>query len=55
MHYSHAVLGGTFDRIHKGHEALLLHAFSIADRVTIGVTSDEFVQQVKKEPGLLPL
>ncbi len=54
MHYSHAVLGGTFDRIHKGHEALFLHAFSIADRVTIGLTTDEFVLRMKKDPGLLP-
>lgn len=54
MKYRIAVLGGTFDRIHKGHEALLLHAFSIADRVTIGLTTDEFVAQMKKDPGLLP-
>lgn len=54
MKYRIAVLGGTFDRIHKGHEALLLHAFSIADHVTIGLTTDEFAEQMKKDPGLLP-
>ncbi len=54
MKYRIAVLGGTFDRIHKGHESLLLHAFSAADRVTIGLTTDEYVSQMEKDPGLLP-
>lgn len=34
-------MGGTFDFIHKGHIALLSEAFSISDKVIIGLTSDE--------------
>jgi pantetheine-phosphate adenylyltransferase len=37
-----AATGGTFDVIHAGHFALLSKAFEIADKVIIGVTSDEF-------------
>ncbi len=33
-----AIVGGTFDRFHKGHAALLSKAFAAADRVVIGVT-----------------
>lgn len=40
--------GGTFDEIHVGHVALLSKAFEIADKVIIGVTSDEFVKGKKK-------
>jgi inosine/xanthosine triphosphatase len=42
-----ACLGGTFDRIHKGHKALLERAFTIGDEVFIGLTSDEMAQSVK--------
>lgn len=45
MKYRSVVLGGTFDTIHKGHEALLNRAFEVGERVTIGLTSDEFVKQ----------
>lgn len=34
-------LGGTFDKIHTGHKALLSKAFEIGDEVLIGLTSDE--------------
>lgn len=33
-------LGGTFDRLHIGHEALLAKAFEVGDEVFIGLTSD---------------
>lgn len=40
-----AVLGGTFDRLHAGHEALLHCAFNAAEEVGIGVTTDEFLRK----------
>jgi pantetheine-phosphate adenylyltransferase len=39
-----AVLGGSFDRLHVGHKALLDEAFRQADRVGIGVTTDAFLR-----------
>lgn len=41
-------LGGTFDLLHKGHEALISKAFEIGKTVIIGVTSDSFVKKLKK-------
>jgi cytidyltransferase-like protein len=37
------VLGGTFDRLHVGHEALLATAFRAGRSVAIGVTTDEYL------------
>jgi cytidyltransferase-like protein len=39
-----AVLGGTFDRLHAGHEALLRAAFDHAEEIGIGLTTDEFLR-----------
>ena len=47
--YSLVALGGTFDHLHKGHEALLLTAFEIGDTVIVGITSDEFVKRSDKQ------
>jgi len=38
--YGLAIVGGTFDHFHKGHEALLSKAFKVADRVQVGVTDE---------------
>ena len=35
-----AATGGTFDIIHKGHLTLIATAFSVADKVIIGLTSN---------------
>jgi len=42
-------LGGTFDRLHLGHEAMLLKAFEVGNRVVIGVSSDAFVESMNKK------
>ncbi len=39
--YQYSVLGGTFDRFHMGHKALLDAAFSITETVTIGIATPE--------------
>lgn len=41
--YRRVVLGGTFDRLHAGHEALLATAFRLGRTVAIGLTSRRFV------------
>jgi len=41
-------MGGTFDVIHRGHVALLEMAFSVSQKVIIGLTSDELVQRKGK-------
>ena len=38
--YGKVCLGGTFDRIHVGHEKLLKMAFEVGEEVIIGLTSD---------------
>lgn len=38
--YTKVCLGGTFDRIHIGHEKLLKIAFELGEEVIIGLTSD---------------
>lgn len=40
-------LGGTFDQLHKGHDTILRRAFGLGERVTVGMTSDEFIKRYK--------
>ncbi|MCI4355687.1 MAG: pantetheine-phosphate adenylyltransferase [Thermoplasmata archaeon] len=46
-----AVLGGTFDRLHAGHRALLAAAFDVADTVRIGLTSAAYLAAHPKPGG----
>ncbi len=39
--------GGTFDKIHRGHMTIFERAFSIGDKVLIGVTSDEMANRAR--------
>lgn len=43
-----AAVGGTFDEFHKGHRALLSKAFEVAERVLIGLCTDDFVKRMRK-------
>ncbi len=37
--FNHVAVGGTFDRLHIGHKALLQKAFAVSQEVSIGVTT----------------
>jgi cytidyltransferase-like protein len=50
MNYGVVATGGTFDHIHKGHEALLSKSFEVSRKVVIGVTSDAFAAHEGKAP-----
>ncbi|MCA9371721.1 pantetheine-phosphate adenylyltransferase [Candidatus Woesebacteria bacterium] len=53
-HYAHTGLGGTFDRLHKGHEYLLKKAFEEAEHVTIGVTKESLLTEKYLAQTILP-
>ena len=40
-----AIVGGTFDHFHRGHEALLSKAFAVADRVFVGVCDEKMARR----------
>jgi uncharacterized protein (UPF0218 family)/phosphopantetheine adenylyltransferase len=42
--YKHAVVGGTFDRFHIGHQKLLNAAFHSSAKVTIGLANEQLTQ-----------
>ncbi len=48
MRYKTVICGGTFDFLHQGHKAFISFAFSQADHVVIGVTSDAYTQKHKQ-------
>jgi pantetheine-phosphate adenylyltransferase len=47
--YHRVFLAGTFDHLHRGHEAVLSAACEAGEEVTIGLTSDAYVHNFKKE------
>lgn len=44
-------VAGTFDRLHRGHEAVLAAAFAAGERVVIALTTDEYVKKFKELKG----
>jgi pantetheine-phosphate adenylyltransferase len=46
--FKEVAVGGTFDKLHRGHKMLLLKAFEVGQRVRIGLTSDDFVLKMDK-------
>lgn len=44
----HVVVGGTFEYLHAGHRKLLETAVEEADRVTVGVSTDEFAESMRE-------
>jgi pantetheine-phosphate adenylyltransferase len=49
--FGRVVLGGTFDRLHAGHEALLATAFRAGRTVAIGLTTDGYLSRHPKPAG----
>jgi cytidyltransferase-like protein len=52
MKYKHAALGGTFDYFHEGHRKLIDAAFHNAEKVSIGITSNEFAHKMKPHQAI---
>ncbi|MFX1564165.1 MAG: phosphopantetheine adenylyltransferase [Promethearchaeota archaeon] len=42
--YKWAAIGGTFDRLHKGHKTLLRRAFELGGHVLIGLTTQDMIR-----------
>ncbi|MFA4701212.1 phosphopantetheine adenylyltransferase [Pyrococcus kukulkanii] len=52
--FKKVVVGGTFDRLHLGHKALLRKAFEVGEIVYVGLTSDEMVREKPYAEKILP-
>jgi pantetheine-phosphate adenylyltransferase len=52
--YTHLVVGGTFDGLHRGHTSFLARAFAVSKEVTIGLTSEPYIRRFKKNQGVTP-
>jgi len=49
------LVGGTFDHLHIGHEALLEAALSFGEIVIVGVTSDDFARRMRRSDPYIDL
>jgi len=47
-------IGGTFDEFHRGHIALIRKAFEIGGYVLIGLCTDEFARELRKNHEVAP-
>lgn len=54
MKYQLVAAGGTFDHLHRGHRDFLNFILNLSDKVVLGLTSDTYVAQNKKDQGIEP-
>lgn len=54
MKYSLVVCGGTFDHFHKGHREFLNFALSKGRKVLIGITSNKYIKDQKRDSCIEP-
>jgi pantetheine-phosphate adenylyltransferase len=54
MSYKTIILGGTFDRLHAGHEAFLDKAFKSAERIIIGITTPSVLKKIVRQDSIWP-
>ncbi len=47
-------VGGTFDKFHKGHRALIMKAFEVGEHVLIGLCTDDFALKLGKNHEVAP-
>ncbi|MCX6792351.1 MAG: pantetheine-phosphate adenylyltransferase [Candidatus Gottesmanbacteria bacterium] len=52
--YHRVFVAGTFDGLHTGHNAILTAACNAGEEVTVGLTSDLFVKNFKKNISVAP-
>ncbi|MEM0042962.1 MAG: pantetheine-phosphate adenylyltransferase [Thermofilaceae archaeon] len=52
--YRRTAVGGTFSLFHSGHRHLIKAALEVSDEVVIGVVSDEFASQRRKNHPVEP-
>jgi pantetheine-phosphate adenylyltransferase len=54
MVYKTIILGGTFDRLHAGHETFLNKAFKSAEKVIIGLTTPTVLKKIVRQDSIWP-
>jgi pantetheine-phosphate adenylyltransferase len=54
MVYKTIILGGTFDRLHAGHEVFLDTAFKSAEKVIIGLTTPNVLKKIVRQDSIWP-
>ena len=52
--FNKVAVGGTFDKLHKGHKTLLLKAFETSKYVLIGISTDQFIKTLRKPHETAP-